>query len=1364
MRTLTALLLLVVLVVVPAPTAQAAPPVEFDKTLLADGLDMPTAFRFAPDGRILIGEKNGAIRLIKNGVLQTAPMITLPTANADERGLLGLELDPDFATNHHVYVAYTRSDNFNRLSRFTVTGDTIAAASELVLIQSNQQSNVFHHGGELRFLPDGKLYWSLGMNTYNPNSQNLGTPHGKILRVNKDGTIPPDNPFAATPGAERSIWAYGLRNPFRWDVVPDGPNAGKILTGDVGGSEWEEINLIEKGANYGWPLAEGFCAGCGYANPVHTYPHTAPPAAAGSVTSLEIYTGGTFPAEYDNAVFFADYTLGFIKYLKMDEEFKSVISVNDFDLNAGTPVQLSTGPDGNLYQLNIYPGAFYKIAPSGGNRAPVAKATATPSDGLGPLEVHFSSLGSGDPDEGDDVTYLWDFRDGTTSTEPGPTHTYTTNGVYDVTLTVSDGAKSTQATVKVTVGNRRPTGTITAPVSLSTYDAGDVITYAATGTDPEDGTLPASAFSWSVVFHHADHVHPFLGPVNGVRGGTFTIPRVADNVATTWYRVQLTVTDAGGLQHTSFVDVKPNLVELTFTSDPLGPTYTVDGVPFTGTKVEQAVVGVERVLSAPATQFHNGKQYAWQGWSDEGEITHTIVTPGEDTVYAADFLELTQPPAPWASADIGPRTVAGTTYYDAGSFTIKGGGNDVWDQTDEFRYVFQPLQGDGTIIARLTEQTDTHPWAKAGVMIKESATPMAKYAAVALTPENGMHFQYDFQGDGGGYPSLGGWMKLTRTGDVFTAFRSADGVVWTAIGTTTLPMAAQATIGLWVSSHDMTALSAATFENVQVTQGSTVGPVPAPWTRADVDGATPAGSATYDSANGTFTVNGGGTDVWADTEEHSFLNRPLTGDGSITARITSQSETAPWAKAGLMIKGPESYADLFVTPENGMHFQTSDPSSVVGGPFTFPDAWARLTREGDVIKAYRSPDGENWILVGQHTLPGLPETVAAGMFVTAHRDGTVLGTATFDHVTFESADDPGLPALWTGGDVGAPVLPGSSGELGGVFSITAGGDDVWGTTDQMHFVRRPLTGDGTIVARVNSLTRAEAWTKAGVMFKETSVSGSPYAALLLSADHGVHLQTTGEQDVTGTDLDPPGVWLKLVRAGNTFTAFDSGDGVTWTRVGARTVTMAAAAQVGLFAVSHDGSQTTTATFSDVTVTPANTTGLPAGWNSVDVGGPALAGTASVNGRTFTISGAGGDVWGTADQMHYVYRDLPANGTIVARVISQENTDDWAKSGLMIKSAATALSPYSGVFLTPAHGIHQQANFNSDADGGAATAPVWLRVSRVGSTVTTYRSANGEDWTAIGTATLAGPATIGLFVCSHEAGQLNTTVFDQVLVS
>ncbi|MFD0520090.1 PKD domain-containing protein [Paractinoplanes durhamensis] len=170
----------------------------------------------------------------------------------------------------------------------------------------------------------------------------------------------------------------------------------------------------------------------------------------------------------------------------MDETYTSVVSVHNFDLDAGTPVQLSTGPDGNLYQLDIYPGAFYKIAPSGGNRAPVAKAAASPDNGLGPLPVTFSSAGSADPD-GTPLTYAWNFGDGTTSTAPNPAHTYTGSGVFHPTLTVSDGEKTDTATLEVQVGNRRPTGVITAPATPSKYDAGDTISYAGTASDPDQG-------------------------------------------------------------------------------------------------------------------------------------------------------------------------------------------------------------------------------------------------------------------------------------------------------------------------------------------------------------------------------------------------------------------------------------------------------------------------------------------------------------------------------------------------------------------------------------------------------------------------------------------------------------------------------------------------------------------------------------------------------------------------------------------------------------------------------------------------------------------------------------------------------------
>ncbi|MDQ3008257.1 MAG: PQQ-dependent sugar dehydrogenase, partial [bacterium] len=332
----------------------SAPPVEFEKSVLVENLNQPTAFRFLPDGRIFISEKEGAIKVVDNGVISNEPVVTmvvLETDAADERGVLGIEPDPDFANNGYLYIAYTTAQNRDRLSRITVTGNTASIDSEVVLLESDQDGNVFHHGGELKFGPDGKLYWAMGMNTHNPNSQILSNVHGKIHRINTDGTAPADNPFVTNPNVLPSIWAYGLRNPFRFDFLPN----GKIIAGDVGGSEWEEVNIIERGANYGWPSVEGICPTCSFVNPLFVYPHTPPPDSSGSVTAALYYTGDVFPPQYSNVFYYGDYTVGFIRYLQLDENYESVISDNLFDDDAGTVVQLTQGPDGNMYQMNFYP-------------------------------------------------------------------------------------------------------------------------------------------------------------------------------------------------------------------------------------------------------------------------------------------------------------------------------------------------------------------------------------------------------------------------------------------------------------------------------------------------------------------------------------------------------------------------------------------------------------------------------------------------------------------------------------------------------------------------------------------------------------------------------------------------------------------------------------------------------------------------------------------------------------------------------------------------------------------------------------------------------------------------------------------------
>ncbi|MFV8050192.1 PQQ-dependent sugar dehydrogenase [Mycobacterium sp. 48b] len=622
-------------------------PEDLERTVIVSGLSEPVDFRFLPDdpdnpddGGIVIVEKGGAIKLYKEGQ-GTTTLATLPTQTDFESGIGGIEVDPNFAENHYVYVSYTNGNDTDVLSRFTLSGDEAAIlASEQVLIASDQTAGPIHHGGEIYYednpgdSPD-YIYWAKGDNSVSTNAQDLTNIHGKILRIHPDGTIPTDNPFYDTPGARKEIWAYGLRNPFRFDVAPN----GQLLVADVGDTSWEELNVVTKGANYGWPGAEGVCVGCGYVNPIYAYDHNTP-AGTASITSVLVYTGDSLPAEYQGKVFIADYTLGWIKVLTLDEDYGSYVSEQPFDGQAGTPVRLIQGPDGNIYQLNIYPGELSMIAPSGGNRAPTAVVTATPSNGYSPLVVNFSSQGSGDPDPNTALTYHWDFGDGTTSTEANPTKTYDTNGTYNVTLTVSDGEKTGQDTQSVTVGSTAPHDlTITTPqgepLDNSKYNAGDTISFTGSALD-QDETLPDSAYNWTVVFHHADHIHPVTSNIVG-KTGSITVPTDPHNSADTWYEVRLTVTDSSGLSTTSSANVYPNTVTQTFTASDPDAVFTIDGKRYTGSYTETSVVGVERVLGVSSPQFVDDGQLVFVSWSDGGAQTHTIVTPGTDTNYVVTF-------------------------------------------------------------------------------------------------------------------------------------------------------------------------------------------------------------------------------------------------------------------------------------------------------------------------------------------------------------------------------------------------------------------------------------------------------------------------------------------------------------------------------------------------------------------------------------------------------------------------------------------------------------------------------------------------------------------------------------------------------
>ena len=215
--------------------ASAGPPPGFVDTVAAPGLTRPTSMAWDPNGRLFVTEQDGTLRVVKNGRLLPTPFVTLSVDSTGERGLLGVAIDPSFTQNHYVYVYYTvpGPTSHNRVSRFTAQDDVAAPGSEFVVTElpalSTQHTN--HNAGALHFGKDGKLYVAVGENDTPSNAQTLSNPLGKLLRINADGTIPTDNPFFSTSGADQRIWVYGLRNPFTFAVQP---GTGRIFINDVG--------------------------------------------------------------------------------------------------------------------------------------------------------------------------------------------------------------------------------------------------------------------------------------------------------------------------------------------------------------------------------------------------------------------------------------------------------------------------------------------------------------------------------------------------------------------------------------------------------------------------------------------------------------------------------------------------------------------------------------------------------------------------------------------------------------------------------------------------------------------------------------------------------------------------------------------------------------------------------------------------------------------------------------------------------------------------------------------------------------------------------------------------------------------------
>ena len=367
----------------------------------------------------------------------------------------------------------------------------------------------------------------------------------------------------------------------------------------------------------------------------------------------------------------------------------------------------------------------------------------------------------------------------------------------------------------------------------------------------------------------------------------------------------------------------------------------------------------------------------------------------------------TKPPAgtltsPWQTADIGAVGMTGTANATDGVFTVEGAGADIWGTADAFRYVYQAIDGDVDVVARVASIENVHAWVKAGVMIRARLTPDSPHALMLVSPGKGLAFQRRSVTGGisthtsGGAGTAPAWVKLERRGDSIAASFSFDGSTWTLLGTETYTMGPSLFVGLAVSSHDASTLATAAFDNVTVRR------LPVDWQSQDIGDVGIAGEAT--ATGGVFTIRGSGADVWNSADAFHYAWRPLSGDGEIVARVASIENVHAWVKAGVMVREhltPDSaHAFMLVSPGKGLAFQrrvaVAGVSTHTSGGAGAAPAWVKLERRGNVISAYHSADGVTWILVGNETFT-MGTDVYVGVAVSSH-DNTRLATAVFDNL------------------------------------------------------------------------------------------------------------------------------------------------------------------------------------------------------------------------------------------------------------------------------------------------------------------------------------------------------------------------------
>ncbi|HZU77347.1 MAG TPA: hypothetical protein VFA70_11325, partial [Dehalococcoidia bacterium] len=759
---------------------------------------------------------------------------------------------------------------------------------------------------------------------------------------------------------------------------------------------------------------------------------------------------------------------------------------------------------------------------------------------------------------------------------------------------------------------------------------------------------------------------------------------------------------------------------------------------------------------------------------------------------------------------------------------------------DQFHFVYQTMPGDGTVTARLTGLTNGNANDQAIVMMRSDLTEGSPFYGVVVKPNgtatvewrryNGVQQRETVSVGTITFPT---WFQINRYTDTshsptttyYSLLTSSNGTTWSQVNgsTVALNLGANPLAGFGGDTQNPRIANPSTWDNVGISGTSTPPPgvCPPAYSCTDVGGGYFPGSQEYNQSNNTWAFQAGGSDIWDVYDGFHYVYQTMNNDGTLSAEVVSAGPAnydAEWEKAGVMLRAstdPQApYYGAFITPQHGLTVQwrtaSGQPTNQVqlASAPTYP-IYLMVTRWTDphpngltYFTAYYSTDNKNFTEIPGSSIPmsSLNGTVLAGLAADSYNEKTTYPVNFANFAIFDNTEDPppgACPSSVAGcADVGGATPPGTQTLSGTTLTMNASGGDIWDGSDQFHYVWQNLSADGAVSAEVTAQQNIGPWEKAGVMMRSEAGTGgaadatAPYYAAFVTPSNGVAVQWRNAEGAQTAQILVPGavpVYLKVTRftdsGGNqNFAAFTSPDGTNWTWVSGSTVQLPLTGTIaaGWAANSYSDTTSSQVTFSNIAEGAGAQVGVgvcPAGYTCTDVGGATPAGSQTANGSSWTVYGGGGDIWDASDQFHYVYQPMTTDGTVSADVVSQQNSNAWAKAGVMMRGTTDPSSPYYAVFMTPSNGVAVQWR---TTQGGSTSqvvisgvTPEYLAVVRWTDTSTstpvTYyyaeTSADGSTWTVIPGSvqqlTLPSSFLAGIAVTSHTTTQLSMASFNAV---